>query len=76
MIKKKQIEEEKSINKLVFTICGLVECSLNDKLLLLQLDDLKKRIEYVIKLITQKNNQLKGAQELENKVRSEMKPQP
>jgi hypothetical protein len=50
-LKKKMLDEETSLNKLVFTVCGYLDCSVGEKLQLLQIDDLKKRIEFALKII-------------------------
>lgn len=66
------IDNESSLNKVVFSICGWLDISHNTKLKLFQQDDPINRIKMMKKLIMIKNEELKMAKDLESKVRQEM----
>lgn len=72
VFKKEVVEHEDNLRKLFYFLAAMLDCSAQEKILLLQMSDIKKRIDLIIKLMSIKNDELKVAKELENKVRKEM----
>ncbi|EGR31786.1 hypothetical protein IMG5_102250 [Ichthyophthirius multifiliis] len=70
--KQMQIENEQSINKLVYTIASLLEISTETKLQILQADDINERIKLILNIMQEKNGEFSITGELQQKVKSEL----
>ena len=58
-IKIKSIENEKSINKVIYDISATLDINTNMKLKLLQVDTHVERIKFILKFLNEKNDELK-----------------
>lgn len=74
LLAKKQslINEEKNPNKLVFNLSQQLDCSTDQKLQLLQANDIKKRALLLESIMSEKQKKFQLAKELESKVRTEV----
>ncbi|KAL4477366.1 hypothetical protein ABPG72_002360 [Tetrahymena utriculariae] len=70
--KKQLIENEQSINKLVFSVANYLDVQPEVKQAILQVNEIKERIKEICKILQSKNDELKLANELEKKVKKEM----
>lgn len=71
-VKKAQIEQEKSINKLVFKCSDEIDIPYIEKLKLLQMNRQDHKIEQLLTQISQKTEKVKSVLNLEEKVRQDM----
>lgn len=55
----KSIENEKSINKVIYDISATLDINTNMKLKLLQVDTHVERIKFILKFLNEKNDELK-----------------
>jgi ATP-dependent Lon protease len=71
-VAKDKIETESSLNKIVFRAIDEIEAPYIDKLKFLQLQKIESRIEYIMKIVNEKTENMKSVFGLEDKVRQEM----
>lgn len=71
-IKKKILEQEKSINKIIFRCCSELDLSIYEKLKLLQLSRQDIKIESLLSHLSTKTEKIKSVLDLEEKVRQDM----
>ena len=55
----KSIENEKSINKVIYDISATLDINTNMKLKLLQVDNHVEKIKFILKFLNEKNDELK-----------------
>ena len=71
-IKKQLVEQEKSINKLIFKCSDEIDIAYIEKLKLLQMNRQDHKIESLLSYISQKTEKVKSVLNLEEKVRQDM----